>query len=357
MTAGNIGITLKMPYDQLGEYARRAEDAGFSTVWVSETSRDSMIQAAVVLQSTDTVDVGTSITVAFPRSPTVTAMQAWDLDEIGGGRFILGLGSQVRRIIEERYSAEFDRPAARMAEYIQAMRAVWGMEQGERTTFEGEIYRVLRPSLSGYGSSRDRSMPRVHVAAVGPLMTRAAATYADGILGHPFTSVPYLLDHVIPKVEEALGRAGRSRNEFAIRQGVITSVSDDREQAYREAKLQIAFYGTTPNYRPVFASCGDGHLTDVLRDTWKRSKQNPDALIDVMPDEAVERYAVAGTPAEVRDRLAEIVQHADEVMLGSVWWQIDSARMAENNAAIIETFAGRSPRGTSNPDEGTAPVP
>ena len=341
MTSGKIGITLKMPYGELGEYSRRAEDAGFSTVWVSETSKDSIIQAAVVLQATKTVEVGTSITLAFPRSPTVMAMQAWDLDEIGGGRFILGLGSQVRRIVEERYSSEFDHPAARMEEYVQAMRAVWQMERGERVTFEGDIYKVMRPSLSGYGTASDRSMPRVHVAAVGPLMIRAAATYADGILGHPFTSVPYLADHVIPKVEEALDEAGRTRDSFAIRQGVITSVSDDREQAYREAKLQIAFYGTTPNYRPVFASCGDEVLTDVLRDTWKRSRQDPDALIEVIPDEAVERYAVAGTPDEVRDRLAEVGEHADEVMLGSVWWRIDPARMAENNAAIIETFASR----------------
>ena len=333
------GMVLGGPYDLLGELARQVEARGFDAAWVAETGPDSIIQATVALQATQRIDVGTNITLAFPRSPTVTAMSTWDLNTLSGDRFIIGLGSQVRRIIEERFSSAFDQPAKRMAEYVQAMQAVWRMERGEDVTFDGDIYRVLRPGLMGLGRARDRAMPRVHVAAVGPLMTRAAATYADGILGHPFTSERYLTDDVLPRVEAALADAGRSREEFRICQGVILCIAEDRDVAVREAKGQIAFYGTTPNYRGVFASHGDEWLTDHLRGVWKDTNRDYDALVAAVPDEAVERYAIAGTPDEVRDRLGDIERHVDHLILGGAWYGVRAERAAENLVATLETFA------------------
>jgi probable F420-dependent oxidoreductase len=176
-------------------------------VWVLEAAQDSIVQASVLAQATERIDIGTNITLAFPRSPTVTAVAAWDLNELSGDRFVLGLGSQVKRIIEERFSAQFDRPARRMREYVEAMRTVWRQERGEDVTFDGEIYHVLRPGLNGLGRATDRTMPRVYVAAVGPLMTGTAAAVADGMLGHPFTSPRYLSQDVIPRVDEALAAA------------------------------------------------------------------------------------------------------------------------------------------------------
>jgi probable F420-dependent oxidoreductase len=307
-------------------------------LWVSETAQDSIIQASVLATATARIDIGTNITLAFPRSPTVTALEAWDLNEVTGERFVIGLGSQVRRIIEDRFSSDFSHPAKRMAEYVQAMRAVWEMERGNDITFDGDIYKVLRPGLNGLGRASDRPVPRVYVAAVGPLMTRAAATHADGILGHPFTSDRYLREDVVPRVEAALAEAGRERDGFTIAQGVILCVSDDREQAVREAKQQIAFYGTTPNYKPVFASYGDEHLTDQLRRVWKQTDRDLDALVAAVPDEAVDRYAVAGTPDEVRDRLDAIASQVDHVILGGAWYKVPAQRLAENLWAIVETF-------------------
>jgi probable F420-dependent oxidoreductase len=332
------GVVLGGPYATLPELARQVEAHGFDAAWVAETSHDSMIQAAVLAQATERIDIGTNITLAFPRSPTVTAMQAWDLNELSGDRFVVGLGSQVKRIIEERFSAAFDQPAKRMAEYVQAMRTVWRMERGEDVTFRGDIYQVVRPGLTGPGTATDRALPRVNVAAVGPRMTAAAATHADGILGHPFTSAAYLADDVLPRIEEALVDAGRSRADFSICQGVILCVADDREVAIREAKQQIGFYGTTPNYRAVFESYGDGALTDQLRRVFKQSRADPRAMADAVPDEAVERYAVAGTPAEVRDRLPAVEQHVDHVILGGAWFGVGPERLAENLHAIVETF-------------------
>jgi probable F420-dependent oxidoreductase len=332
------GIGLGGPYAFLGELGRQVEAKGFDAVWVSETTQSATIQASVLVQATERVDVGTNITLAFPRSPTVTAMEAWDLNELSGDRFVVGLGSQVKRIIEERFSADFDRPAKRMAEYVQAMQTVWRMERGEDVTFDGDIYRVLRPGLGGKGKAADRKLPRTYVAAVGPLMTRAAASYADGILGHPFTSDRYLTDDVLPRIDEALAEAGRDRSSFTVAQGVILCIADDREVAVREAKQQIAFYGTTPNYQGVFASYGDEELTGRLRQVWKDTGQDLDALVAAVPDEAVERYAVAGTPDEVTDKLAEIERHVDHLILGGAWYKVPPQRLGENLWAILETF-------------------
>jgi probable F420-dependent oxidoreductase len=332
------GVAIGGPYAFLGELARQVESHGFDAAWVAETTQESMIQASVVAQATERIQVGTNITLAFPRSPTITAMQAWDLNELSGDRFVVGLGSQVKRIVEERFSAAFDQPAKRMGEYVQAMQAVWRMERGEDITFDGDIYKVLRPGLGGRGRATDRAMPRVHVAAVGPLMTKAAASYADGILGHPFTSDRYLTDDVLPRIDAALEEAGRSRTDFSVCQGVILCIADDREVAVREAKQQIAFYGTTPNYQGVFDSYGDGELTDRLRAVWKDTRQDIDALVAAVPDEAVERYAIAGTPDEVRDRLDTIAVHVDHVILGGAWYRVRPERMAENLWAILQTF-------------------
>lgn len=332
------GVAIGGPYAFLPELARQAESHGFDAVWVSETSSESIVQASVCLQATSRIDVGTNITLAFPRSPTITAMQAWDLNELANDRFVLGLGSQVKRIIEERFSSEFERPAKRMAEYFQAMQAVWRMERGEDVTFDGEIYRVLRPGLAGRGRATERALPRAFLAAVGPLMTTAAATHADGILGHPFTSVRYLTDDVLPRIDAALDAAGRSRDEFTVAQGFILCIAEDREVAVREAKTQIAFYGTTPNYLPVFASHGDEELMGELRRVFVASKGDAAAMAAAVSDEVLERYAIAGTADEVKDRIAEVEGLVDHVILGGAWYQVPLERMAENLWAVLETF-------------------
>lgn len=333
-----LGVAIGGPYATLGALAGQVERHGFSTVWVAETGQDAMIQAAVAIQATSTIAVGTNIALAFPRSPTVTAMQAWDLDEVSGGRFVVGLGSQVKRIVEERFSAAFDRPAKRMAEYVQAMRAVWAMERGQDVRFEGDIYRVLRPGLTGLGRSTERTPPPLMVAAVGPLMTRVAATHADGILGHPFTSERYLTDAVLPRIDEALATAGRDRAALRVCQGVIVSIAEDRQVARDEARAQLGFYATTPNYLPVLAAHGDEDLSRTLRRVWRRTSGDPRALASEISDEVLDRYAAAGTPDEVAERVEVIARHVDHVILGGAWYRVPVARMAENLWAILTTF-------------------
>jgi probable F420-dependent oxidoreductase len=334
----SLGVAVGGPYATLPALGREVERRGFDAVWVSETDHESIVQATVLATATTRVQVGTNITVAFPRSPTVTAMQAWDLNELSGDRFVVGLGSQVRRIVTDRFAAPFDRPAARMAEYVQAMRTVWNMERGQRAPFRGDIYRVLRPGLTGLGDAHERAVPRVFVAAVGPLMTTTAATHADGLLGHPFTSVRYVREHVLPRVHQVLADAGRSRASFTLAQGLIVCISDDRRQAVREAKVQVGFYGTTPAYSGVFAAHGEAGLTERLARVFADTGGDPDALAAQVSDEAVQRYALAGTPDEVAERVTEMASVVDHVILGGAWYRVPAGRMAENTAAILETF-------------------
>ena len=333
-----LGLALGGPFDTLAQLGAAAEAKGFDAVWVSETGRDSIVQATVLAQATSRIQIGTNITVAFPRSPTVTAQQAWDINEISGDRFVVGLGSQVRRIVIDRYSAPFDQPAKRMGEYVQAMRTVWNMERGDRTPYRGEIYRVIRPGINGLGSAHDRAVPRVYVAAVGPLMTRTAATYADGLLGHPFTSVAYLQRDLLPRIEASLSDAGKSRDDFTLTQSLIVCVADDPHVARREAKIQVGFYGTTPNYAPVLAANNEAYLTESLGRVFADTGGDPDALAAAVPDDVVDRYAVAGTPEQVRDRVDEYRAIVDHLIVGGAWYRVPASRMAENLAGIMETF-------------------
>jgi probable F420-dependent oxidoreductase len=333
-----LGLAVGGPYASLPALGQAAERRGFDAVWVSETDHDSLVAATVLATSTQHIDIGTNITLAFPRSPTVTAMAAWDLNELSADRFVVGLGSQVRRIVTDRFSADFDRPAARMAEYVQAMRTVWSMERGDRRPFRGEIYRVLRPGLQGLGHATERAVPRVYVAAVGPLMTTAAATYADGMLGHPFTSPAYLRGDVLPRLDDALAAAGRSREAFTLAQSVILCISDDPDVAVAEAKQQVGFYGTTPAYSGVFAANGEAYLTEHLGRVFADTGGDPAALAAAVPDDVVHRYAIAGTPDQVRERIAAYGGLVDHLILGGAWYRVPPSRMAENLAAILETF-------------------
>lgn len=339
MAATTLGISLRAPYDQLASLARTAEESGFATAWVAENVHESMLQAAVVAGATTRIGVGTNVTLAFPRSPTITAMQAWDLATISGDRFTLGLGSQVRRIIEDRFSAEFSHPARRMAEYLQAVRTAWRIDRGESVTFDGDFYRVLRPGIAGPGEDTGRPLPRVLLAAVGPHMTRTAITHADGMIGHPFTSVRFLAEHLAVGIEEGLAQAGRAREAFTVAQGLIVSISEDRESARLAARQQVAFYGTTPNYRQVFEADGEGWRTDELRSTFSSAASDPRALAALVPDEILDRHAVAGTAEEVRDRLETFARHVDHLILGTPWFGLDRSRIAEGTAAILSTFA------------------
>lgn len=316
----------------VADLARLAEDGGYESVWVAETAYSAFVQAALVADATSTIKVGTNIALAFPRSPTITAMTARDLGELSGDRFILGLGSQVKRVNEERFSVAFEHPAPKMAEYVEAVRAVLRTFGGEKVNHVGRFYNVTMNPFPGAGPVGD--IP-VYVAAVNSKMVEASGRVADGVLGHPLTSPKYISEVVRPALERGAKEAGRDPSEINLTNSVILQLNDDREQARFEAALQIAFYATTRTYTPVLALHGFDDLVPPLREAFGSGDLGEMAKL-ALP--MVDTYAIAGPEDECRARLAEFDGIIDRVVIGGAWVGPDQEAIAENYRRLLNTF-------------------
>ena len=298
---GTIGWEL----DKVGAQARELEELGYGGVFTAETGHDPFLPLAMAAQSTSHVDIGTSIAVAFARSPMTLAHVGHDLNAASGGRFVLGLGSQIRAHITKRFSMPWSQPAARMREFILAMRAIWAnWHEGAPLQFTGKFYThtlmtpFFRPANTEFGP------PRVFLAAVGPLMTQVAGEVADGIIVHPFTTEKYLRETTVPALERGFAKAGKQRADFEVMYPcfVITG-RDERELARASVatKQQIAFYGSTPAYRPVLESIGVGELQNELN---AMSKQGRWAEMGTLiTDDMLDAFGIVGPPEEIAGRL------------------------------------------------------
>lgn len=286
------------------ERARLLRDAGASGVFTFEGPHD--VFAPLTLASTvDGLDLMTNVAIAFPRNPIQLAHQAYDHQLLAKGRFILGLGTQVRAQVEKRYGAAFDRPVARMKEMVAALRAVFAAwETGERLDFRGEYFRhtlmtpTFNPGPHPYGP------PPIYLGALGPRLTRATAAVADGLLVMPFGSKRFLHEVTMPQVRAGLSESGRSLDDFALVPEIIVSVGDD-DAAHDAARRLLAFYGSTPAYRPVLDVHGWGDLQPELNAMSKQGRwQEMATLID---DEVLHTIAACGTPDEIADHIRDRV--------------------------------------------------
>lgn len=328
-----IGVGLGGNLRELGALAARAERAGFESVWCAETSRTAFVQAAVVAAATSSVTVGTAIALAFPRSPAITAMAARDLAELSGGRFVLGLGSQVKRVNEQRFSVPFEHPAPKMAEFVDAVRAVLGAFSTGKLDHRGRFYTLTMPPFPGAGPAPG-ALP-VYVAAVNQRMAESAGAVADGVLGHPMTSPRWVGEVMRPAVARGASAAGRDPSSVSVTTSVILQVSDDREEAMREAAAQVAFYATTRTYRPVLQLHGFEDLQEPIRRAFVRG-DHAEMVRLAMP--MAETLAVAGTAGECREKIAAYDGVADRVILGGAWIGPPPERIAANQRAILERF-------------------
>jgi probable F420-dependent oxidoreductase len=329
-----IGIAIGGPLDRIGIVARRCEEAGFDSLWIAETGRTAYIQAAVAAQATRTIRIGTSIALAFPRSPVITAMAARDLAELSGGRFVLGLGTQVKRVNEFRYSTTFEHPAPKMSELIDVCREVWVSFDGTPIDHRGRFFTVTMLPFPGAGPP-PRPIP-IYLAAVNPMMLRLIGEKADGFLGHPFTSPSYVQKVARAHIADGITAAGRTDGDVEIAQSVICSVSDDSDRARAGAKPQIAFYGTTRTYKPVLDHHGFGDAIEQLRAA--HAKNDMESMVGAVTDEMAETYAVTGTPEEARAKLQRYEGIVDTLILNPPWIGPD-ARREDIYERLIETFA------------------
>ncbi len=283
-----------------GRLAERAEGFGYDGWWAPETQADPFLACAIGAERTRRIEIGTGIAVAFARNPMTVAMQANDLQALSGGRFLLGLGSQVSAHIRRRFSMQWSHPAPRMREFILAVRAIWrSWETGEKLDFRGDFYTHTLMTPFFNPGPNEHGNPRVILAAVGPRMCEVAGEVADGILCHFFSTERYLREVTLPALERGAARAGRSLDGFEIcAPGFIVARDSEAERAagVEFVRQQIGFYGSTPAYRPVLELHGWGAAGDELNAITKAGQW--DRLASVVDDEMLAAFAIVGTPEE-----------------------------------------------------------
>jgi probable F420-dependent oxidoreductase len=289
----------------LVEQVRQAESTGFDGVWSTEIKHDPFLPLAVATQHTRRLDLGTGIAVAFARNPMTVAVTANDLQTLSGGRFTLGLGSQVRPHIERRFSMPWSAPADRMREFILAVKSIWASwAGGTPLQVEGEFYRHTLMTPMFDPGPNPHGPPPILLAAVGARMAAVAGEVADGLLVHGFTSEAYLRDVTLTGVTAARDAAGRADAPFTVSYpGMVVTGRDAEEMraATASVRKQLAFYGSTPAYRPVLDHHGWGDLQPALQQLSRRGEW--DEMASLIDDEVLATFAIVAEPDGVADAI------------------------------------------------------
>lgn len=289
------------------ELARSAQAAGLSGMVFTETSQTPWMGLAAAAQAAPGLDYATGIAVAFPRSPMISAATAWELAANTGGRFRLGLGTQVRAHVERRYGAEFDPPGPRLRDYVRAVRACFAAFAGrEKLAYEGEYHRLTLLPHGWAPPPNDHPDIKVDISAVGPWMCRMAGAEADGIHVHPLHSLHYLRTRLQPAVAEGAASAGRSPADVDLIVPVFVvpgDTAEEREPLLQRTREQIAFYGSTKNYAFQFDDLGFEGTSARLNQLLKAG--DIDGMRETITDEMVEHFAVVGPWDSVADTIRE----------------------------------------------------
>jgi probable F420-dependent oxidoreductase len=306
-----VDITADADPRTYAERAREAEAAGYDGLWLGETAHDPLTGCALAGQATSRISVGTGIAVALARSPMTLAVTANDLQLTTQGRFLLGLGSQVKAHITRRFSMPWSHPGPRMREFVLAMRAIWrSWQHGEPLNFTGEFYShtlmtpFFNPGPNPYGP------PRVLLAGVGDLMTAVAGEVADGFLCHGFTTERYLREVTVPML--ARGRPGGDLAGYEVSGSPFVATGrteEEFEAARRGVREQIAFYGSTPAYRGVLELHGWGELSDELHRLSLEGRWTD--MGTAIDDTVLNAFAVVAEPGDVA---AELLRRYGDVM-------------------------------------------
>jgi len=322
--------------EQMPALARFADDAGFDGIWTFETSHEPFLPLVLAAEHSSRLSLGTSIAVAFPRSPTILAQIAWDLARFSKGRFILGLGTQVKGHNERRFGVKWEKPVEKMREVIFAVRAIWDCWQNHtRLNFQGEFFKLnlMTPFFSPEPHEYHR-IP-IFVAGVNPRMCQLAGELCEGFHAHPLHSARYLKERVLPNIKAGLAKSGRDRGTIEVSSSIFVIPTDDPAAAKYEAEVreQISFYASTPPYRPVFELEGWGAVADELKTLAARGEWND--MPALITQEMLDRFALRGTWAE----LPEKVQRKYDGLLDRVSYYFPVVP-GQNEAAWRVTAAG-----------------
>jgi len=322
--------------ESVARAAALAEAAGFETAWTSEMFHDPFLPLAAAATSTSRIGLGTSIALAFVRSPWVTALSALDLDVLSGGRFILGLGTGLKRLNERWHGVAYGKPTPHIREAVQVIRLIMERaHRGEPIRFSGQYYDV---DIQGWRRplAPVRERIPIYLAGVREGMIRTAAQCADGLLGHPIYSLRWIREVVLPSLARGLAESSRGREEFHLCLAVCCAVGKDIAAARRAAAATIAFYATVNTYEPLFAPFG----AEVQRIQAALIRGDTEGMIDAVSGEMIEAFAVVGTPDEARQKLAAYAGLADSICLTPPDQFIDPAETQMYREALLATFGG-----------------
>jgi probable F420-dependent oxidoreductase len=344
-----VDATLPKSISETKDAAAGFERSGYDGLWVGESQHDPFLALLHAADVTTRMTIGTSVAIAFARTPMTVAYTAYDMALYAQGRFVLGLGSQVRPHVEHRFSMSWSHPAPRMREFVSALQAIWSAWQtGERLSFSGDFYThtLMTPFFSP--EAHDFGPPPVYLAGVGARMTEVAGEVCDGFFFHPFTTAQYLREVTIPALERGRAKAGLGGlDSFVVGGPAFTCVGRDDDEvarAIRGTKDQIAFYASTPAYRPVLELHGYGELQPELNALSKRGRWSE--MGELIDDTVLHEFAVVGDPATVAKDLCDRWEGiADRISLYTPY-PVDGAVTNEVAAAIggDSPISGETPR-------------
>jgi probable F420-dependent oxidoreductase len=303
----------------IAKAAGTLERRGYDCCWTAEINHDPFLPLALAAEHTTSIELGTSIAVAFARNPMTVANVGWDLQAYSEGRFLLGLGSQVQAHIEKRFSMPWSRPVGRMREFVLALHEIWSCwRDGTKLSFDGDFYthKLMTPMFTPEPQPYD--FPKILVAAVGEAMTEMCGEVADGLLAHAFTTKRYSEEVTIPALLRGMQRSGRQRSDFQLSCPIFVVTGETEEQLIAGAvstRKQIAFYGSTPAYRKLLDLHGWGDLHTELH---RLSLQGEwDAMGSLIDDQILEAFAVVApidtVASKIRDRCDGVI---DRVLVG-----------------------------------------
>jgi len=290
---------------QMPALARFADEAGFDGLWTFETAHEPFLPLVLAAEHSKRLNLGTSIAVAFARSPVILAHVSWDLARFSRGRFILGLGTQVKGHNERRFGVRWDKPVEKMREVILAVRAVWDCWQNQtRLNFQGEYFKLTLMTPFFSPAPHDFNRIPIFIAGVNRRMCQLGGELCEGFHVHPLHSARYLQEVVVPNIEQGLARAGRRRRDIELSSSIFVVPTDEPKEAAKyeaEARRQISFYASTPPYRPVFDLEGWGGVADQLQSFAASGHWNkmPSLITDEILDRLVLRGSWADLPGKV----------------------------------------------------------
>jgi probable F420-dependent oxidoreductase len=281
----------------IGAHAARAEAMGFDGLQVPDAIHDGLLLAAMALNATSSLIVGTAVLVAFPRSPMITAIAAWDLQSMSDGRFELGLGTQIKPNIEKRYSARWDSPVPQLREYVQAIKAIFhSFQTGDRLNFEGEHYTLTK--LQPFFNPGPIAHPDIPIlcGAVGPAMTKMVGRVADGMITHPTNTPPrYIREVCLPRLQAGFALSGRDPETFKLVLGPLTATGKDEAEvaaAWEKQRSMLGFLYSTPAYWPSLELFGWQDVGQQLLDMTRQG--NWEAMPGILTDDMLEQFVPRG---------------------------------------------------------------